>query len=518
MLLLATVVTVNVVGVWQIAILRRGVTEERRHLLQMEADAAAGVVDRALVSVRADLAFVAASAALRELEALRPVPQDLTEKGSLGATGQSLLLFLRGHPEVDRVHLEAKDGAVLFVAGRPRGIAGLWVPADDAAESRSSDARSSIAIAVPVRSAAGGAPFHLRALADIDGLASFWEGPGDPARLSCRLDDAMGRTLVAPAIEADASEAEVSATIGADGWPQAPWWLRCRFGPQREVALLGPVLSRYRTTVVLDLVILGLAIVLGAFALREARRLRRSEARAEVEAASREFERALFHAERLSTVGRLTAGIAHEINNPLEGMSNYLRLAEDRLESEDTASARKYLASVREGLERVAGIARGVLDHSRPHAESPGPALVSDVVTRAADFVRSRPEFAGVRFDLDLQDGETQVAADPVALGQVFLNLMLNACEEQRGGGEVRVATRREASDVVVEVADRGPGIREDHKERLFRPFTSSKGSSGLGLFICSEILRRHRGRIEALDRPGGGALFIVRVPMAERA
>jgi signal transduction histidine kinase len=398
----------------------------------------------------------------------------------------------------------------------------LWVPADDATESgaEASDARSPVAIAVPVRpadSAAGRDSFHLRALADIDGLASLWEGPGQPARLSCRLDDAMGRTLLPPAPNAEAGDAEVSATVAADGWPQAPWWLRCRFGPQREVALLGPVLSRYRTTVVLDLVILGLAIVLGVFAILESRRRRRSEARAEVEAASREFERALFHAERLSTVGRLAAGIAHEINNPLEGMSNYLRLAEDRLDS-DTTAARRFLASAREGLERVAGIARGVLDHSRPHAESPGPALVADVVTRAADFVRSRPEFAAVRFDLDLPDGETKVAADPVALGQVFLNLMLNACEEQRGGGEVRVAMRREASDVVVEVADRGPGIREDHRERLFRPFTSSKGSSGLGLFICSEILRQHRGRIEVQDRPGGGALFIVRVPTAEPA
>jgi signal transduction histidine kinase len=102
-----------------------------------------------------------------------------------------------------------------------------------------------------------------------------------------------------------------------------------------------------------------------------------------------------------------------------------------------------------------------------------------------------------------------------VALGQVFLNLMLNACEAQPGGGEVRVASRREADAVVVEVADRGPGLPADHRERLFRPFSSSKGSSGLGLFICSEILRQHAGSIEAHDRPGGGGLFVVRLPLA---
>ena len=106
-----------------------------------------------------DLAFVAASPGLRELDALRPAPHDLTEKGSLGAAGQSLLLFLRGHPEVDRVHVETGGGTILFVAGRPRGIAGLWVPTDDAAESRAQagDARSPVAIAVPVRPAGGAA-------------------------------------------------------------------------------------------------------------------------------------------------------------------------------------------------------------------------------------------------------------------------------------------------------------------------------------------------------------------------
>jgi signal transduction histidine kinase len=157
-----------------------------------------------------------------------------------------------------------------------------------------------------------------------------------------------------------------------------------------------------------------------------------------------------------------------------------------------------------------------VLDHARPAPGSSGPTPVGPVIARAMEFVRSRPEFARIRFDLDLADGgEAQVVANPVALGQVFLNLTLNACELQPGGGQVVVTTRVEGRAVVARVADRGPGVRMEDREKIFRPFASSKGSSGLGLFICREIVRQCAGSIDVQDRPGGGAVFTVRLPLA---
>jgi len=101
-----------------------------------------------------------------------------------------------------------------------------------------------------------------------------------------------------------------------------------------------------------------------------------------------------------------------------------------------------------------------------------------------------------------------------VLLGQVFLNLALNACEAQPHGGEVKVVVfAEEGGWAVVEFADRGPGIAPGDAERIFEPFYSTKGSTGLGLSICHAIARQHGGSLSASDRPGGGASFVLRLP-----
>jgi signal transduction histidine kinase len=100
-------------------------------------------------------------------------------------------------------------------------------------------------------------------------------------------------------------------------------------------------------------------------------------------------------------------------------------------------------------------------------------------------------------------------------LGQVFLNLILNACEAQPAGGEVTVATRREADRVVAEIADRGSGLPATEGSRIFEPFFSTKQSTGLGLSICFSIITQHSGTLIAESRQGGGALFRLTLPAA---
>jgi len=207
-------------------------------------------------------------------------------------------------------------------------------------------------------------------------------------------------------------------------------------------------------------------------------------------------------------VGRLAAGIAHEINNPLEGIANYLSLARDALDARDIDSAKRRLDGVRLGLERAALVVRQVLAHADAARAPKSRVDLNQVLTDTAEFVRSRPEFAKLRFESALAEGPLVVDGSPIMLGQVALNLIVNACEAQPQGGEVRIGTRREAGSAVAEIADRGPGIGDAARARLFEPFFSTKNSTGLGLSICHGIVQRHGGQLEALAREGGGSVF----------
>jgi signal transduction histidine kinase len=276
-----------------------------------------------------------------------------------------------------------------------------------------------------------------------------------------------------------------------------------------------PLAARYRLTLILNLAVMSLALLLGAFAIKQARRQQALEARAREEARVRDLERQLFHTERLGTVGRLAAGMAHEINNPLEGMSNYLSLARGDLARGDAASALRRLDGAQEGLRRAGDIVRQVLQHADP-ASAPRTIIdVNAVLRQAVEFVRSRPEFAGIRFEEEMSPSPLGVQASPALLGQVFLNLLLNACEAQPRGGEVRVVTGREAERVIAEIADRGPGVPAEHSARIFEPFYSTKESTGLGLSICYSIVTQHGGDLAVSNRPGGGAVFRMRIPLA---
>jgi signal transduction histidine kinase len=338
--------------------------------------------------------------------------------------------------------------------------------------------------------------------------------------VACALRGADGAPLTRDAGPAQADGRNgallrAEAPIRAEGWSAPfPWTLACARGQDAAIALIEPLVTRYRLTIALNALVMILAILLGAFAIQQMRRRERLEGKAREESRVREVERQLFHAERLTTVGRLAAGMAHEINNPLEGMSNYIVLASEALERSDVSAARRHLAGVRSGLEAAAGVVRQILMHADP-AVAPRAALgLGETVMQAVDLVRSRAEFETIRFQCDVPAAGPAVMGNQVLLGQVFLNLALNACEAQPRGGEVRVAVScEEGGWAAVEFADRGPGIAPGDAERIFEPFYSTKGSTGLGLSICHAIARQHGGTLSASGRPGGGASFVFRLP-----
>ena len=520
---IAAVVAINAAGIWSLAVARRGLQEDATRLLKLEVAERAKGVEAVLARTRGELAFMAGSPVFFDLEsALGSRDPSLARWRRLEAEG-AVLLFLRAHPEVMRAEVQGAGGRPLLEAARRGGVPVLWMTSGDTANPQARRAIDPIERPVEGRFAPRLGTRSVRGAVTVEATIDAKRLlPADVAAAGgrqCRLTDGAG-TLLAGA-EGAAGAGAARASIDAEGWSApTPWRLDCReSGPGAALALLDPLESRYRKTLVLNLAAMSLAVVLGGFAIHQARRRRDMEAQAREETRVRELERKLFHAERLGTVGRLAAGMAHEINNPLEGIANYLALAKVDLERGDAASARRRLDSVQEGLRRIGSIVGQVLAHSDPARAPLAPVDLGATARQAAEFVLSRPEFARVRFQFDLPAGLPQVAGRQALLGQVFLNLVLNACEAQPEGGEVRLAARAAAGGgVEIEIADRGPGIGKDDLPRVFEPFYSTKGSTGLGLSTCYAIVGQHRGTIEVEARPGGGAVFRVRLPGAAAA
>ena len=538
---LAAALAINLAGLGAIAVAQRGVAEEAQRLLRLETEARAGALESTLASMRADLAFLTGSPIFFGLESalLSHDPREARWR-RLEAEG-ALLLFLRGHPEAAHLAARSGDGVMLVAAGRRGGIPVLWKPGDvpgrvsagqpgDSTAGPGGEAGRTITgrfeFVTGVRKVSGAVT--LEATLDAGRLLALNRAVEDPSR-ACILLDRDGAALAsdpggaAPMMtgagagdEEEGSGMHAGAEVRTENWSApSPWRLACsqRRGP--AVALVQPLAARYRLTLILNLAVMSLALLLGAFTIQQARRQQSLEARAREEARVRDLERQLFHTERLGTVGRLAAGMAHEINNPLEGMSNYLSLARGDLARGDVPSALRRLDGAQEGLRRAGEIVRQVLQHADP-ATAPRVVIdINEVLRQAVEFVASRPEFASIRFEEDLSPSPLGVQASQALLGQVFLNLLLNACEAQPRGGEVRVVTCREGGRIVAEIADRGPGVPPQDSARIFEPFFSTKESTGLGLSICYSIVTQHGGDLAVADRPGGGATFRMRFPAA---
>jgi signal transduction histidine kinase len=517
---IAAVAAVNLAGLWGIAVARQGALAEARRAFEVEVASRATALESRLSEVRADLAFLGGAPTIARLDEIRQSPQEarLLRQGAESA----LLLFLRSHAEVVRIVVRSADGRPLVHVGRRGGVPVLWVSASPTGEEGAAvdPSRPRLTARLPYGEEAELAEgvtleTEVEPSTLVDSPAVSPETPR-----TCVLRDASGavlarrRALLRPPEAPEGRQVQAEAPVRAEGWSlPGPLVLACEQPESTVVGLAEPVWARYRTTFALNAGVMVLALLLGGLGVQQARRRARLEARAAEESRVRELERQLFHAERLTTVGRLAAGIAHEINNPLEGMSNYLTLLRDALARGDTEVAERHVSSVRQGLEHAAGIVRQVLAHADPAKAPKTPVDLNGVLRETEQFVESRREFRHVRFELDLTEGELLVRGSPVMLGQVAVNLILNACEVQAEKGEVWVTSRREDDQAVVEFADRGPGIAEADRSRVFEPFFSTKDSTGLGLSICHTIVQQHQGELTVHPREGGGSLFRMKLP-----
>jgi len=234
--------------------------------------------------------------------------------------------------------------------------------------------------------------------------------------------------------------------------------------------------------------------------------------RAEVERLhAQEMERA----QQLATVGELASGVAHEIRNPLTGVLGALDLA--LKSSAPQNAARPLLEEAGRQLRRIERTTQQLLRYARPPELREVTVDANELVARAAQLVAPQASAASVTLRTEPEVEAVPVQVDPELIVQVLVNLMLNGIEAMSGGGDLTVWVTHHATEVWIGVRDTGPGIAAERRSQIFRPFFTTKHTgTGLGLSISRQIVVRHGGSLRLEDTPGGGATFVVALPLAE--
>jgi hypothetical protein len=228
--------------------------------------------------------------------------------------------------------------------------------------------------------------------------------------------------------------------------------------------------------------------------------------------------RQLAHADQLATLGRLAAGLAHEIKNPLAGIQGALEVLRD--EAGEGEQARLF-GEMLEELKRVHGILHRLLESGRPAPLRLVRTDLGRLLSDVAELLRPSLKRQRIELTTEVADGLPEIEVDPAKIRQVLVNLVQNAAEamhDRSGHVRLRASAYADASAVVLTVEDDGPGIPADSLARLFEPFYTTKFTgTGLGLAISKSLVEQHGGEIDVTSEPGRGTSFVIVLPLAHR-
>jgi len=233
-------------------------------------------------------------------------------------------------------------------------------------------------------------------------------------------------------------------------------------------------------------------------------------------------QRQVVHMEKMASLGKLSATVAHELNNPLAGILNYAKLVTRTLDETDLPDATRselgrYMKLVQSESSRCGDIVRNLLLFARPSGGSFASHSVAQVAERALMLVRHHLEIANVRLETRFPEADDRVVCDADQLQQALVALFVNAVEAMSGDGALTVAIERLGDHVEISVTDTGPGIPPEVLPEIFEPFFSTKdGASGvgLGLAVVFGIVQRHQGTIQVDTEVGRGTTFRIRLPV----
>lgn len=262
--------------------------------------------------------------------------------------------------------------------------------------------------------------------------------------------------------------------------------------------------------------------VSGTLGEERARLARKVEELTEANEALARARESLLRTERLAAVGRLAAGLAHEVGNPLGAISGYAALARSRVPPDAPPELADAIDRIAAAADRIDGTVRDLLDFARPSGPAPQPLDLRGVVEVSVDLARAHARIRQTGIHVDVPADLPAVLGTERQLCQVLLNLLLNAADAMDGAGTASIRARAEPGRVRVEVDDTGPGIPERDLRRVFDPFFTTKDighGTGLGLAVSHGIVSALGGEISAENLPeGGGARFTLLLPVEPAA
>lgn len=228
-----------------------------------------------------------------------------------------------------------------------------------------------------------------------------------------------------------------------------------------------------------------------------------------------EVEARLRQTQRLSAVGTLAAGVAHDVRNPLNAIK---LLSSHALDSASDPALGEKLKTIRSEVDRLDNIVTGFLSLAKEQELEPKPTRVDTIHEECLRLVKQDAEARGVTLISDLRAGDTELTLDPKQYTRAVLNVLINALEVSPDGGRVRMFSRLTETQLEVEIRDDGPGFDDESAERAFDPYyTTKETGTGLGLSITRGIIAEHGGSIALSSAPGNGAQVLILLPLAQK-
>ncbi|SMC25622.1 two-component system, NtrC family, sensor histidine kinase HydH [Desulfacinum hydrothermale DSM 13146] len=227
----------------------------------------------------------------------------------------------------------------------------------------------------------------------------------------------------------------------------------------------------------------------------------------------RRLEKKLHRSEHLASLGRLAAGVAHEIRNPLSSIKGFATILAGKAAGDP--SAQKISTAFQHEVDRLNRVVTELLEFARPPDLQWKRTSVGQLLEHTVRLVEKDAEDAGVSIQIHIDPPDLEMEADGDRLAQVLLNLYLNAIQAMEGGGTLRISVCREGESAVVSIQDTGPGIPKDVLGRIFDPyFTTKPRGVGLGLAIVHRVVEAHQGEVTVHSEPGSGTRFVLRLPL----